>query len=257
MHPSLRLKLLIPAVMAVAISLTSLLAPLPARAQAAQFTPAQRDEIVSIIRDAMKRDPSILRDAVIALQADDSHTEAASQAGLISHLEPQLVHKDGDPVAGNPIGAVTVVEFSDVRCPFCRRMLPTLAQLLHNNKDVRIVYKDMPVLGPASLLGARAEMAAQRQGGYEKLHLALMTGTSAITEDVVKAAAQKAGLDWKQLQTDMQRPDVQERINANLALAKQLELQGTPAYVIGNALLPGAVELAELQAAVDAARKMN
>ena len=226
-------------------------------AQQAQFTPSQRSEIVAIVRDALKQDPSILRDAVAALQADDSRNEAASHAGLIAQLAPQLLHQDGDPMLGSDNAKVTVVEFSDVRCPYCRRMIPTLAQLLKANQDVRIIYKDMPVLGPASVLGARAELAAQRQGGYDKLHLALMSGTNQITEDVIKAAAVNAGLNWTRLKADMDRPDIQARITANLALAHQLELQGTPAYVIGNVLLPGAVELADLQAAVDAARAAN
>jgi protein-disulfide isomerase len=231
--------------------------PPSAQAQTAEFSPAQRDEIVAIMRDALKRDPSILRDAVMALQQEDSRAEAAAHAGLLAQLAPELLHKAGDPVGGNPNGAVTVVEFSDVRCPYCRRMLPVLAHLLQANKDVRLVYKDLPVLGPGSMLGARAELAAQRQDGYEKLHMALMTGTSNITEDTVKAAAAKAGLDWARLQADMRAPDVQARIDANLALAHQLQLQGTPAYVVGNALLPGAVDPAELQEAVDAARHMN
>jgi protein-disulfide isomerase len=136
-------------------------------------------------------------------------------------------------------------------------MIPVLTALLKANKDVRIIFKDLPVLGPSSVLGARAELAAQRQDGYEKMHLALMSGSNQITEEVIKAATIKAGLDWTRLRGDMDRPDIQARIEANLALAQQLKLQGTPAYVIGNILLPGAVELADLQGAVDAAKAAN
>ena len=107
------------------------------------------------------------------------------------------------------------------------------------------------------MLGARAELAALNQGAYEKMHLSLMTGTSQITEDVLKSAAQKLGLNWTKLVADMQSQDVQDRIEANLAVARHLELQGTPAYIVGDTLMPGAVELAELQKAVDAARKAN
>jgi protein-disulfide isomerase len=224
---------------------------------AAPFTPAQRDAIVAIMRDAMKQDPSILRDAVAALEADDRQADIASHAGMISQLAPQLLHQAGDPSLGSPNAKVTVVEFSDVRCPYCRRMIPVLTALLKANKDVRIIFKDLPVLGPSSVLGARAELAAQRQDGYEKMHLALMSGSNQITEEVIKAATIKAGLDWTRLRADMDRPDIQARIEANLALAQQLKLQGTPAYVIGNILLPGAVELADLQGAVDAAKAAN
>ena len=229
----------------------------PARAQNASFTAEQRAEIITIIRDAMRQDPSILRDAVTALQEDESRQQNQAVAGTLRDFSQELTHKDGDPVGGNPKGAITIVEFSDVRCPYCRRMLPTLAQALAANKDVRIVYKDLPVLGPGSVLGARAELAAAKQGGYEKMHLALMTGTSNITDDVVHSAASKLGLDWARLQSDMKSQDVQDRIDANLALAKRLDLQGTPAYVVGETMLPGAVELADLQRVISEARRQN
>ena len=104
---------------------------------------------------------------------------------------------------------------------------------------------------------SRAELAAKNQGAYDRMHMALMTGTSAITDDVIKAATLKLGLDWPRLQADMSSQDVQDRIDANLAMAKRLDLQGTPAYAVGDMLLPGAVDLAELQHAVDAARQAN
>lgn len=226
----------------------------PASVQAAGFTPQQRDEVVSIMRDAMKRDPSILRDAVIALQADDTRLQSQAQAGSLKSLEPQLAHTPGDPVAGNPNGPITVVEFYDVRCPYCRRMLPTIASLIRANPDVRLVYKDLPVLGPASVLGARALLAAQKQGAYGPMHDAIMAGPPDVTEDGLRTLAGKLGVNWDRLQADMKSPDVLARIDANLAMARKLDLQGTPAYVIGTQLLPGAVDLAELQSAVAKAR---
>lgn len=223
-------------------------------AHAAGFTPQQRDEIVGILRDALKRDPSILREAVMALQAEDGRQQTESQGRTLASLGPALTQTPGDPVAGNPQGRVTLVEFSDVRCPYCRRMLPTLSALLQANPDVRLVYKDMPVLGPGSVLGARATLAAQKQGGYQRMHDALMTGPSEITDDSLHATAAQLNLDWPKLQVDMKAPDVLARIDANLALARKLELQGTPAYIVGTTLLPGAVDIEELQKAIKAAR---
>lgn len=239
----------------VAVPILALLAS--ASAHAAAFTPQQRDEIVAIVRDALKRDPSILRDAVIALQADDSKGQSEAQTKTLSSLAPQISHADGDPVAGNPQGRITLVEFYDVRCPYCRRMLPTMASLLRANPDLRVVYKDLPVLGPGSVIGARALLAAQKQGGYLRLHDAIMAGPSDVTEDSVHTMASKLGLDWPRLQADMKAPDVLARIDANLALARKLELQGTPAYVVGTTMLPGAVALSELQDAVSHARAVN
>ena len=117
-----------------------------------------------------------------------------------------------------------------------------------------MVFKDIPILGPASMVGARAVLAAQRQGGYLKMRDALMTGTPNIDAEVVRAAAQKTGLDWERLQRDMADPAIQARIDANLDIARKLGLDGTPAYVVGGHILPGAVELADLQGAVAAAR---
>jgi protein-disulfide isomerase len=227
----------------------------PVAAQPApSFTPQQRAEIVSVVREALQKDPSILRDAVIALQADDSHRQTQEQASTVAGLGAQIAHTKGDPVAGNPNGKVTIVEFFDVRCPYCRRMLPVIASLLHDNPDLRLVYKDLPVLGPGSVLGARALLAAQKQGGYQKLHDALMTGPRDITDETLHTAVTKVGLDWKKIQADMQSPDVLARIDANLALAKQLNLEGTPAYVIGTNVIPGAASLSELQQAVAEAK---
>jgi len=222
--------------------------------QAAGFTPQQRAEIVDILRDALKRDPSILRDAVAALQDDEARQASDAARAAITALGPELTRTDGDPVAGNPNGRVTLVEFYDVRCPYCRRMLPTLATLLAQDHDIRVVYKDLPVLGPASVIGARALLAAQKQGGYQKLHDVLMSGPPDISEETIHAASTKLGLNWERMKADMTAPDVLARIERNLAISRKLDIQGTPAYIIGTKMLPGAVELAELQAAVAAAR---
>ncbi|MBN8888758.1 MAG: hypothetical protein ABS99_08370 [Acetobacteraceae bacterium SCN 69-10] len=226
----------------------------PARAQGG-FTAAQRAEIVQIVREALRQDPTILRDAITALQDDESARKDAAARAAIGGLGPVLTRTPGDPQAGNPKGDVTVVEFYDVRCPYCRRMVPVMAELLKRDANIRVVYKDIPILGPASVLGAKAMLAALNQGGYQRLYDILMTGNPNIDMAVLEDAARRAGLDWPRLRRDMDSKPVQARIDANLALAHRLGIQGTPAYVIGNQLLPGAVELADLQGAVAAARR--
>jgi protein-disulfide isomerase len=221
---------------------------------AAGFSATQRAEIVAVVRQALKADPSILRDAIGALQADEAAVREAAARTAIGHAGPALSGTPGDPVAGNPDGDVTVVEFYDLRCPYCRRMLPVVADLLRQDHNIRLVYKDIPILGPASVLGARAVLAAQLQGGYQRLHDAIMTGPPTITEDTLQQDAASAGLDWGRLQHDMADPAIQTRLDANLALAGALGIEGTPVYVIGSHMLPGAVDLAELQGAVAAAR---
>lgn len=218
------------------------------------FTPAQRGEIVTIMRDALRTDPTLLRDAIAAMQRQETQHEEEAARTAIALLGTALTQESGDPVAGNPHGDVTLVEFYDVRCPYCRRMLPVLAELLKREPGLRVVYKDLPILGPPSVLGARALLAAQKQDGYFRLHDVLMAGPPEVDMARLQAAAAGVGLDWDRLQRDMAAPDVQARIAANLALGQKLHIEGTPAYIIGGKMIAGAVDLAELQGAVTEAR---
>jgi len=222
---------------------------LPRLAAAEPFTAAQRGEIVQILRDALKQDPSILRDAIEALRRDEAARKAEALRAQSGHLVDPA-----DPVAGNPKGDVTIVEFFDTRCPYCRRLEPTMASLLAEDKKIRLVFKDLPVLGPASTLGARALLAAQRQGGYERLRAALMRPGFAASESSLATAAQNAGLDWARLRQDMDDPAIERRLSANLAQARALGIEGTPALLVGATLIPGAVELVDLRRAVAQAR---
>lgn len=244
-------RLLRAAIMLVALACV---AAMPRAAAADQFTPAQRAEIIAIVRDALKHDPSILRDAVTALQADDGARQAAeSQAVLAAHRDALVT--PADPVAGNPHGDVTIVEFFDTRCPYCRRMEPVMEQFLAQDHGVKLVYKDLPILGPASVLGSKALLAAQEQGGYDKLRAAVMQLPPDTTLPMIQTAAERLGLDWGKLLHAMDSPAVQQRIDANLKLARALDIEGTPALVIGDTMVPGALDLAELQKDVAAERE--
>lgn len=225
-----------------------------ALARAASFTPAQRAEIVGILRDALKTNPSILRDAEQALQADDRAQRDEASHAAIARDHDALVANLADPIAGNPAGDVTVVEFYDTRCPYCRHMLPTMAALLKADPNVRLVYKDLPILGPSSILEARALLAAQRQGGYPRLQQAFMHATGESTPQSIRAEADRQGLDGARLLRDMDDPSIRARLDANLMLAHDLEVEGTPVLVVGQEMIPGAVDLADLRAAIAKAR---
>jgi protein-disulfide isomerase len=224
----------------------------PALAQ--QFTPAQRAEIVQIVREALKRDPGILREAVGALQADEGRLREEASRAAIAASRDSLVDP-ADPVGGNPAGDVTIVEFFDARCPYCKRLEPTMAELLRSDRGVRLVYKDLPILGPPSLLGSKALLAAQAQGAYEKLRDALMRSSAEISKESIRTEAQRLGLDWPRLEHEMDDLAIRNRLEANIRLARTLGIQGTPALVIGQELVPGAVELPDLQKAIAEARQ--
>jgi protein-disulfide isomerase len=225
--------------------------PVPTWADA--FTSAQRAEIIAIIRDALKRDPSLLRDAVVALQTDDAEREKTASRGAVLAAKGALVTED-DPVVGNPRGNVTIVEFFDVRCPYCRKLEPEMSAFLAADHNVRLVYKDLPILGPASVVGTKALLAARKQDAYVRLRDAVMRMPPDITRAGIETEAKKLGLDTARLLHDMDDPSIQTQIDANLRLAQRLNIQGTPAMVVGNDLLSGAVDTAELKAAVAQAR---
>ena len=223
-------------------------------ATAVAFTPAQRAEIVAIVREALRQDPSILRDAVETLQADDGARSKAESRAALASARDALV-SPADPVAGNPKGDVTIVEFFDTRCPYCKKLDPVMAQLLAKDHNVRLVYKDLPILGPASVLGTKALLAAQKQNAYEKMREAVMQLPPDTTRPMLQATAEKLGLDWPRLSHDMDDPAVQQRIETNLRLARTLAIQGTPALIVGEEIVPGAVDLTELQRVVAEARR--
>jgi protein-disulfide isomerase len=236
---------------------TLALAPAVPRAEEAAgepLSPRQREEVFDLLRRALRDDPTILRDAMLSLRAAAERSRAEAARGALAAHADDLLRDPADPVKGNPQGSVTVVEFFDARCGYCRQMEPAMAELLKRDGDVRLVLKDLPVLGPNSVLASRALFAAQRQGKYAELHDALLAMRGDTPEPVLQAEAERVGLDWARLRRDMDDPTVQQRIDRNLRLAQSLGIQGTPALVVGEALVPGAVDLAALQGLVAEAR---
>ncbi len=225
---------------------------LPAAAQG--LTEEQRAEVLAILRRALAEDPSILREAMAAMETAEEAARAQAQARAIRAQADALLRDPADPVRGNPQGRITIVEFFDARCGYCRVLHPTMEELLRRNRDIRLVLKDLPILGPNSVLATRALLAAQRHGKYPQLYDGLMRLREEITEPVLRREAERAGLEWQRLRREMDDPAIARRIEANLGLARALDIQGTPALVIGDTIIPGAVELAQLEAAVAAIR---
>ena len=244
-------ELQVPLVLLLALAL---LLPGMRPAAADGFTPAQRSDIVRILRDAMKSDPTILRDALAALQADEQNRHEKAIGDAIARHADQLADP-ADPVEGNPQGDVTMVEFYDTRCPYCRRMLPVMAELIRAEPNLKLVMKDLPILGPASQLESRALLAAQRQGGYFKLRDVIMHGAAPPTSDSIRDMADQLGLDGVKLVQDMDDPAIKARLAANIALAQKIGVQGTPAMVVGRQVIAGAADLSELRQGIAKARQ--
>lgn len=227
--------------------LLALGALLPSGALAQTLSPEQRAEVLNILREALRTDPTILRDAMGSLEQAEQAQRNSAQIRAIAMRAEQLFRDPADPVKGNPQGRVTIVEFFDTRCGFCKQLHPVMEQLLARERDVRVVMKDLPILGPNSVLASRALIAAQRQNQYVALYDALMRLREEPVEPVLRREAERLRLDWARLRRDMDDPATLARIERNTDLARALDIQGTPALISGTTLLPGAVDLATLQ----------
>jgi protein-disulfide isomerase len=211
------------------------------------------DQVEKIVRDYLLREPEIIYEALQELQRRQAEAEAARQKAAIAAHQGELLDAPNTPVGGNPDGDVTLVEFFDYRCAYCRRVVPSMRTLLDEDRGLRVVFKEFPVLGEDSVRAARAALASQQQDGYVPFHFALMAADD-LSMQGIRAAAAAVGLDPDRLEADMSSPEVTAAIEANYELANQLGIEGTPAFVIGDQLIPGAVDKARLDQLIRQAR---
>jgi protein-disulfide isomerase len=211
------------------------------------------DRIEKIVREYLLREPEVIYEALQELQRRQTEAAAARQREAIAANQSELLEASHTPVGGNPDGDVTLVEFFDYRCAYCRRVVSSMRALLDEDRNLRVVFKDLPVLGPDSVRAARAALASQRQDGYVPFHFVLMAADD-LSMEGIRAAAESVGLDADRLEADMASPEVMAAIEANYALANELGIEGTPAFVIGDQLIPGAVDKARLEQLIREAR---
>ena len=158
-------------------------------------------------------------------------------------------------VLGNPDGKIVLIEFFDYNCPYCRRAKPEIEALLAADPNVRLVYREWPILGEGSVFAARAALAAREQGLYEDFHWAMMGMNGRAEESAVLRIAEEIGLDIVQLRRDMEAQEIDAHIQTSMRLARALGITGTPSFVIGDALVPGVVDVERLQTLVSDARE--
>ena len=200
-----------------------------------------RDAVRKIVREYLLEHPEVIEEAVRILQARrEAEQQNRTRAAIAAHDKALLAHPMS-PVSGNPKGDVTLVEFFDYQCGYCKRSLKPVMDLLESDKQLRIVWKEFPILGPVSRFAARASMASEKQGRYLEFHEAVMGARGKLTEKRVMALAADAGLDVGRLRRDMEDPAIEDYLDETIRLARTLGINGTPAFVIGNALAPGAV----------------
>jgi protein-disulfide isomerase len=215
----------------------------------------QKQEIEQFVRQLLVDNPDIVIGAIREYQRRQDAAAKTAAAQALSDNREQLFNSPDSPVAGNPEGNVTLVEFFDYQCGYCKSVVDRVADTVENDKNIRWVFKEFPILGPVSVYAAQAALAARRQGKYQEFHLAMMRLKGRLAEERVLQVAEAVGLDVERLQQDMQDPQVIAEIGRNLDLAEALNVRGTPAFVIGEVVVPGAIDAATLRRLIAEARQ--
>lgn len=235
---------------------SALLLALPLVAPAAESPEAaRRQEIETVVREYLRAHPEVVAEALQEMERREQEAQRKWAAEAVRAHLAELTQDPGSPVGGNPQGAVTIVEFFDYQCGYCKGQAIELRKLLQSDPDIRLVYKELPILGPVSTFAARAALAARGQGKYETLHAALMAASERLTEQGVLQIAAQVGLDAARLEKDMADPAVAETLARSARLGEALGIRGTPALIVGTELAPGAADLDALKRLVGQARK--
>lgn len=240
----------------------SCLVALPVLAQttspavAAANAPVTRDQIPQLVREALVNDPTILKDAVEKMQSKQEEDMQKQAKEGIAKNKDKLIADVDSPWVGAKDADVTVVEFFDYHCGYCKKILPDMLQLIEKDKKVRVIFKEFPILSEDSALAARAAIAVNRiaKDKYLDFHKAMFEMKGKFDEKAIMAEAKKIGVDSAKLKAEMAKPEIDAELDKNRKLAADMGIRGTPAVIIGDEFMPGAVPYEAMQKAVDATR---
>jgi len=238
----------------IALVLLGLSVPSIAAQQSSAISPAEESAIRILILKTIRENPGVVIDAIRSHQEQVAVEAESNRRAALASVKDDLRSDKNAPSLGNPDGGTVIVEFFDYNCPYCKRATPELLDLIAEDANLRVVMREWPILGPDSELAARASLAAHAQKKYSAFHEALMAEPRA-NEQTIKRAADTAGLDYEKLKSDMSAPEVEAHITRSRELAELLGIEGTPAFVIGETLVPGLVKKSEMAAMIAAARK--
>lgn len=206
----------------------------------AKFDDAQKAEIESIVKQYLLGHPEVLLEMSQALETKQNADQEEQITKAIQGNREALYRSPRAPIAGNPQGDVTVIEFFDYNCGYCRRALPDLVKLIKTDPKIRVVLKELPIFGGDSEQAARIALASIKQGKYFEMHQRLLGDPGHANEEKALSVAKELGLDMRKLKADAKDPSIQEALDENKKLADQIGLQGTPLYLVGDRVIPGA-----------------
>ena len=208
----------------------------------ATSSPSQEPTDAAIERYILAH-PEVIEQSLQVLLAKREAELRERQKDALARKQNELLHDSASPVSGNLKGEITLVEFYDYRCGFCKRAAPAVTKLQKVDPRVRVVYKDLPILGESSELAAKAALASQAQGKHQVFHEALLASHADMTKEAILKIAVGVGLNVQRLEADMTNPKWQSVIDKNRVLARELGISGTPGFIVGNELVPGWLDL--------------
>lgn len=225
---------------------------------AADFTDKQKEQIEVIVKDLLtKKDPEIVLTAAKEFQKKQDEENGKKAAEGVVKNKDKLINNSNDPFLGNAKGDVTIVEFTDYNCGYCKKANDPLNKLVESDKNVKIIIKEYPILAESSRVAAKAALASMKQKKYVEFHNALMENKGALSEDSILEIAAKAGVDKDKLKKDMEASEIAAQIQANQDLGREVGAHGTPTFIIGEKVIPGAMELEEMKKIVEEARNAS
>lgn len=250
-----------PALSAAIISGLLLMAA-PATAQdagkAAEAKPAaaagsvlSRADVENIVRDFITENPQLILSSVDAYQQRSMQEQ---QTAAVKMNQDRLFRNERSPFIGNEKGDVIMVEFFDYNCGYCKKVFPELQELVKQDSNIKIVFKDLPILGPSSEQASKWALAAQRQNKYFEYHAAVMKHQGQLNTDVLTKIATDIGLDIDRAKQDAEGTDVMIQLEQNRSLAGQMNISGTPAFILGEEIIPGALPVAEMKVKIQQVR---
>jgi protein-disulfide isomerase len=204
------------------------------------FSPEQKQAIGAIIKDYLLANPEVFLEVQTALEARMEEIQAKRLQAAIASQAQEIYRSPGAPIAGNPVGDITVVEFFDYNCGYCKRAFGDIAKLVEKDAKVKLVLKELPILSKGSEEAARVALAAKAQGKYWEVHRALLTLRGQANEQAALAVAEKAGVDMAKLKADMKSEAVTQEIARVRELAQSMGIQGTPHFLVADRAIAGA-----------------
>ncbi len=217
------------------------------------MTDAEREAFGAEVRTFLIENPDVFLEVIQVLEERRAREAAAAELALVTDNADAIFNDSFSWVGGNPDGDVTIVEFLDYQCGYCKRAFPQVERLIESDGNIRFIVKEYPILGDASHLASRYAIATKNVEGdaaYKEVHDAMMALRGELTEDTLERISGDLGLDHDDIVVEMNNPEIEEIIQANYALARALQIQGTPSFVMGERMVRGYVEFDQMRAIV-------